>query len=340
MQLITYSRLSTYQRCPREHRLRYQDRLRPKTKEHALGFGSLVHAGLESWWTHHSLDDAIDAMTRAAGTELDEFDIARASAMMTGYNERWLSVAESYEVLAVEQAFVAPLVNPVTGHPSRTYRLAGKIDAIARDRSTGHIWIIEHKTTSSPLTPGSLYWERLRLDAQISTYVAGAASLGYEVFGCIYDVLRKPPIKPLMATPETDRRYTQKASRLKDGTERPAGSLHAGQREYDETPGEYQTRILESIASDPDAHYRRGEVIRLDEDMREYARDTWDATHMLQVARRRDSHPRNPNACERYGRLCSYFDLCTGSSDATDDTRWDIAPSDHDELHGIGLEKK
>jgi hypothetical protein len=47
------------------------------------------------------------------------------------------------------------------------------------------------------------------MDGQVSTYFDGAASLGLDVAGCIYDVIGKPGIRPLQATPVEARKYTK-----------------------------------------------------------------------------------------------------------------------------------
>src|SRR3990167_5857191 len=136
---------------------------------------------------------ALDTMTA-----LDSFELGRARALLCGYDARWLD--EAIETLAVEREFTVPLINPPTGAPSRTFVLSGKIDAIARF-ADGRTVIVEHKTSSEDISPGSEYWRRLTLDTQISAYYLGARSLGFEVDGCLYDVLGKPALRPLKATP-------------------------------------------------------------------------------------------------------------------------------------------
>jgi hypothetical protein len=106
-----------------------------------------------------------------------QYDIFKAIAMMEGYSQRY--DGDNYETIAVEAEYRAPLLNPDTGKPSRTWVLAGKIDAIAKDRD-GKIIIVEHKTTSDSVAPESDYWRKLTIDGQVSGYSVGAAALGYE----------------------------------------------------------------------------------------------------------------------------------------------------------------
>jgi hypothetical protein len=71
------------------------------------------------------------------------------------------------------------------------------------------VYVLEHKTSSADTSPGSVYWERLALDSQVSIYVDGATMLGHEIAGCIYDVLKRPEHEQKLATPVESRRYTQ-----------------------------------------------------------------------------------------------------------------------------------
>jgi hypothetical protein len=97
--------------------------------------------------------------------------------MLRGYDARWLEDTVLYDVLAVEEEFSTPLVNPETGSASRTWTLGGKVDAIVREKATGRVLLVEHKTTSEAIGPGSEYWRRLRIDAQVSIYFDGAAAI-------------------------------------------------------------------------------------------------------------------------------------------------------------------
>jgi hypothetical protein len=132
-----------------------------------------------------------------ATTQTDPFDLARAEAMLRGYDARWGDDIALYEVLAVEAEFRAPLTNPMTRAASRTWRIAGKLDVVVRERRGDRDLIVEHKTSTDDVSAGSEYWRRLRIDGQISQYYEVRSSSGYDVEGCLYDVLKKPGQRPL-----------------------------------------------------------------------------------------------------------------------------------------------
>ena len=189
------------------------------------------------------------------------------------------------------------------------------MDAIVRERSTGKVLVVEHKTSSEDIGPGSEYWRRLRMDGQVSVYFTGAASLGYDVAGCLYDVLGKPGLRPATATPIEERKYTK----AKAGE---PSRLYANQRELDEHPQEFRARLLEHVAERPDRYFQRGDVVRLEAEMADAMLDVWQLATELGAADRAARYPRNPGACSQYGRTCAFFDVCTGCASLEDTSRF------------------
>jgi len=230
--MLTNSRLKCYRRCPREHHFSYRLGYRPAVEAEAMRFGTLFHRALEAWWraTDERLAAALAVLEQAIGDGSDPFEVAKARALMTGYHARWID--EPYEVLEVEVEFNAPLTNPATGSRSKTWALAGKLDVIVRDQRDGRVLIIDHKTASEDISAGSSYWKRLRLDSQISTYCVGGKALGYDVAGFVYDVIAKPGLKPLKATPPESRKYTKstrpRRTRIPSTSSRPRRGSRTG----------------------------------------------------------------------------------------------------------------
>jgi hypothetical protein len=289
-QVLTKSSLSTARLCPRLYDYQYRQLYRSAVEAEALRFGTLVHHGLEQLWSGRPV---------AWPGSADRWDLARARPMLAGYAARWDQ--SLYETLAVEQAFECPLVDPRTGIASDKWVLGGKFDAVAREKATGRVFLIEHKTSGSDISPGSPYWTRLRLDTQISVYMEGARSLGYDPVGVVYDVLGKPSIRPLKA---------------------------GAKRAVDETPEEFEVRCVAAISEDPGAHYQRGEVVRLEDEMRGALVDICEQAEVMGAG-----HTfRNPDACERFGRLCSFFEVCSGSARLDGNRDFVKLPCAHPEL--------
>ena len=310
--IITNSAAKTFRRCAREYQNSYVERVRSVRVSDALRFGTLIHLALEAWWKTANLERALAALD----VESDPYERAKAEALIIGYDMRWCD--EQYDVLAVECEFTAPLINPDTGRASTAWSRGGKIDAIAR--RNGLDVVIEHKTTSEDIGLGSDYWKRLTLDTQISGYLVGARALGYEPQGVVYDVIRKPALRPLMATPvEAQKRKAD-------------GSLYANQREESEMPTQYRNRILADIGERPSWYYQRCEIVRLAIDEHEAAVDLWQLAGQIRESTRRGVFPRNPDACVRYGRTCDYFGVCTRTESLDDESKFRRADTAHEEL--------
>lgn len=322
-ELMTASRYRAWHRCPRYHHYAYELRWRAWRSSPAARFGTLMHAALETWWLcwrtgeagQAALDEALTAIGHAVAAldvEVDPFVQETLEALLVGYHARWAPEMSKTEVLHVEHCFRRPL----EGTPG--WGIGGKMDVIIRRR--GRVYVVEHKTTSSDLAPGSAYWVKLRMDPQISIYHDGAQELGHDVEGCIYDVIRKPTIRPYQATPPEKRKY------------RKDGKLYANQRERDETPEEYRDRLVDDVADHPEAYYQRAEVVRLDHELDDARSDIHATACIISASSRAEEmSPRNPDACFRFNAPCDYLDVCSGAARIDTDHRFvQIGP--HPEL--------
>lgn len=311
MKKLTNSMRNTFARCHRAYKFSYVDLMRPVATKDALAFGTAFHALLEQYWSGKEIV--------LEGDDTD-YTFWTLKALMHGYIDKWqVSDSDKYEHVAAEVGFEAPLMNPETGGVSKTWVLAGKIDAIAREKATGKLVIVEHKTAGQDIGPGSDYWRKIPIDGQVSGYYVGAQANGYEVSNCLYDVIRKPTIKPLKATPPERRKYN------KDG------SLSKTCRELDETPQEWYERLKADIAERPDYYYARLEVARSEGDLMEYLFDMWAVGREISDAERLDRWSRNPQSCSVFG-TCEYFDVCTGCASLDDVTLFRTAEKVNEEL--------
>lgn len=312
MEILTNSRLRTYRECSKKHDLMYRQMFRPVLEGEALRFGTLMHKGLEAWW---SGGDPFAAMSG----ESDPFEAVKAEELMRGYMKRYAHLKDEYEVLAVEAKFDAPLINPATMLPSRTWRLGGKQDVVLRSLATGRTAVVEHKTTSENLDDGD-YFARLQIDHQISIYVIGAESLGFEVDDTLYDVIKKPGIRPGKATPMEARKYT------KDGR------LYAAQRETDETPEQFRERLREDIEIDPEKYYQQRLIARMNSQLEDFLFDAWQTGQEIRAGQLAGRAPRNPEACLRFGR-CPFWDVCVnGMNPAEHPDKFRVLEDPHPEL--------
>jgi hypothetical protein len=308
---VSHSRMQVLQTCEQLHQYQYVQGYRPTEGIYALEFGSdLVHKPLEAWKLAHKDGRPADALPAALaaidGCDADELDKIKARVLLCGYDARWAGAMVDYEVLAVEVPFEIKIGDV-------TY--VGFIDSIWRQRSTSRNLVVEHKSVSqkTDISAASDYWRRLRMEPQISMYFRGARALGFEPNACLWDVLVRPDIKLLQATPEASRKYKK------------TGELYANQRAEDETLPEFQARLTDLICETPTDWYARREVVRLPEELTRFEDDVAALSKRCKEAEEDPFYhaPRNASACFKWGgRPCSFLPVCDGSGSLDDESKF------------------
>lgn len=227
MPSLSSSKFETHRTCPRLYYYSYVLYLERARADGARRFGDLFHSGLDPWWRIAGQGDApwappidsalvaaLSGIHRAAmNVDTSAYEAARAQEMMLGYHTRWVDLEfDLLEGQRGRQGVESWFTTDLRDYDNRViagWRMNGRKDAIAR--FDGVPRIVEHKTTSMPLDVASRYWEEIGLAMQPSIYLTAAASyLDEPVDGVLYDVARKPDIKPpMMATPVEEREYTK-----------------------------------------------------------------------------------------------------------------------------------
>ena len=338
---LTNSRANTFKTCARKHFFSYELGIRRASDATPLRFGSAVHVGLHAWKGGATPEEAIvAAVTQFDATRPNDdaglIEREQIARLLSGYFWRWSAV--TMEVIDSEIPFDVDLVNPETGRSSRLFTEAGVIDAIVR-LPDGRLALMEHKTTGSGIEPESDYWQRLLIDSQISIYWAAAHAKGHAIETTIYDVIRKPTIKP-KAVPQGKIKLVEKMGAPQAALQKDFhGIVEGTQAEiftYDtyfnepcewnewltmpnfpgETSAMYGARLTHDIGQRPDYYYARQEIPRLPADLDEGAWDVWQTAKMIRECQKFNRWPRNTSACIGFGR-CEYFNLCTGGYDPT-----------------------
>lgn len=207
-------------------------------------------------------------------------DALTAHALFEGYARRYADFfcSPDVRIVEVEHEFRNPIYNPDTEAEHPVFEGGGKMDGILEVK--GVLKLLEHKTTSEAIDPAANYWDRLKLDNQISKYIINGRLRGIDIQEILYDVIRKPTIK-----------QTKK-----------------------ETEHDYFFRLQEDIAERPEFYYAQRSLARHDSELIEHMRDDWQLAEQISWHRQHKVWPRNPSACTMYGS-CEYFDLCTGALD-------------------------
>jgi hypothetical protein len=293
----------------------------PRHDAQPLRFGSAWHLGCELYESGLPIEEAVNAVRELyeatpvpPSMELVDWLVEQETccAMVIGHYERW-GADQTLETVAVEVPFNLPLLNPTTLRQSRTYRNAGKIDRIAK-MPDGRLALVERKTAKDDLDPSGDYWRRLNLDSQISRYYLAARTMGYDVQTVIYDVQRKPAIRP-KAISKADRALTTSRQNY-------FGLYLDGECPERETPAMYGARLVSDQRERPDFYFARREIPRLESDIDEFSREHWQVIHQIASCQNEmptwglSAWPRNTGSCIGFGR-CPYLDICRQGSTET-----------------------
>lgn len=281
---LSHSQLSVARECARKYWYQYVAKRLPVAESKALTFGRAWHEVLERWWLAGP-EAAITYLTEQAA-EIDPADAALLVALLSQYRPP----LDQFQVDSVEQELTVPIVNPESGRPMLGFEMTLRLDVLVTEKTTGELWLVEHKTTSDEIEGYGPYWQRLAIDQQISIYLLATGAVGV-----IYDVVRKPGIRLC----GKDEQAAQAQGIL------PADA--------------FANRLGAVFAEAHDKHYQFREIRKTPDDLKEAQWDIYQQTLLLRESRKRDLYPRNPNACRSLYGTCPYLEVCVGSAQLEDD---------------------
>lgn len=201
--IVSYSELDTFRQCPLKHHLLYGQRWTKPVKEgSALQKGSLYHNCMEiAFKIVKTYQDAHKGRNPAEGSAemkmliqsiwtsimpllADERSGEQTEVqgliqwMLEGFFDHF-GILEDFRVIGVEHQLLVPLRDQ-NGRRSR-YILKAKLDLILRARSTGLLWVVDHKSGKD--LPTSM---DLEIDDQFGLYTWGMREVGKAVTGSIH----------------------------------------------------------------------------------------------------------------------------------------------------------
>lgn len=213
--IVSYSELDTFRQCPLKHHILYGQRWTKPVKEgSALQKGSLYHAVMEEhmrvikeYQDHHNGRSPKEG----AAEETELLDQARMAVMpllwdpTTGTQtdiqgliqwmyEGWVSnfgTNPEWRIMGVEHQIITPLRDE-RGRRTR-YHLKAKIDLVVKLRSTGGLWVIDHKSGAN--LPSDM---DLEIDDQFGLYTWAMREMGRRITGTIHAANRTQRNKSFM----------------------------------------------------------------------------------------------------------------------------------------------
>ena len=306
MNTLTYSSIQAFKSCRKRYQYRYEIGIEPAERPIYFSLGSAVHVGLEHIYrgsNQFEIENAINiyfaknAPSNDDIERLNEWDSSRrmAHAIIDRYRENYKE--ERFQIIETEKQFCLPIVNPETGSASQTYQIMGKIDGIAREN--GHLWIIEHKTTSAI---SNQYKKGLTLDAQSILYVDAMERVFNEpVQGVIYNVLLKSvPHKPALLKNgklSTDKRQVTTAELYRKAI----AENFLSETDYSE--------FIAFLESSQRSFFYREYLTFTKSDREQWRNELWDIAKDIRQCELNDRFYRNTSQCCAM-RTCQYFDIC------------------------------
>jgi hypothetical protein len=258
---------------------------------------------------------------------------------LAGY--RWHYGDTLEPVVATEQYFSLPLLNPQTGHPVPDVFIKGRIDKLI-ELASG-IAVKEHKSTSKSIDPDSTYWGHLNLDVQTTMYIYAARrmQLGVDESPTIYDplintvkydVYHKPTIRPKKLTQGDSKKFVADGMYMEQEFEvitlnaAPKGMAPTdieindvetiiepgskpGTFAIRETPDMFGARLLKDITERPKFYFRCVELTRTDAELKAFEQELYDIAQNMRFMIRSGRFYTNEHQCEATFR-CDYIEQC------------------------------
>jgi hypothetical protein len=217
--VVSFSELLTAKRCSFKHQAAYVERWSKRAApDSALGKGSAWHSVLEAHYNEIMKCQREGEISRTkildrckAAVMPIIYDLATEEIqdliwwMYEGYVNYYGS-DEDWQIIAVEHGAECALPD-VGGDSDPLFRLKVKIDLVVKERSTGRIRIVDHKSGKD--LP---HKKTLEIDDQFPLYQWALTRLGKRVFGLTYSAARTLRLQADIKEPGTtplDERYAR-----------------------------------------------------------------------------------------------------------------------------------
>jgi hypothetical protein len=337
--------------CPMLYNLRHVLRIRPIEPADSLRQGTNWHKCLELLTSPDGGRDAmIEHLNQAYATcppsiELSDWEVERTVLLYSALGWQWHWQNDGIETVAREIPFNRQINN--------VYSRRGKIDRIIRHN--GQLMLGEYKSTSRPIDPGSMYWNRLTLDSQITLYLIEArhAQLAgeleaYGIFasdplisGVLYDVWKKPLIRPKKLTQAESKKFADTSEYMNehfnikvgpDDPDKPElgkritvndvdAEVTPGSKEgtfaIRETPEMFGARLLAGITTDPSSFFARKEISRTDAELERWDKEYTNMARLINICQQRNLWFHNEHHCDSKYR-CEYVPICLYGADISE----------------------
>ena len=279
-----------------------------------------------------------------ADPEAKEIERVTLLHALAGY--RWHYGEQQEPVVATEQYFSLPLLNPQTGHPVPDVFIEGRIDKLI-ELANG-VAVKEHKSTSKSIDPDSTYWGHLNLDVQTTMYIYAARRMqltqdgdegtrGPLINTVKYDVYHKPTIRPKKLTQGDSKKFVadgmycgqkfelnhevwvnlpemiaaedSKLATINGVTPVIEPGSKPGTFAIRETPDMFGARLLKDITERPEFYFKYKPLTKTDKELKAFEQELYDIAKNMQYMIISNRFYTNEHACEATFK-CDYIGSC------------------------------
>ena len=339
--LISATSLADFSACPRRFWFRCVQRLvsieSTDAQERGINWHKLMElAGDGSKESYEKAVDWISTQYENIPNDktLDEWTVERNRffAGLRAWHWHW------YGNSSEETSGVAPgFAEKVFHHQVLGFPITGRIDHI--EWVNGGARITEYKSTTRDITPGSEYWDKLRVAIQPCFYLwvmhltgrdrevhAPLPEISYDLWRCPTTTqlkLSQTDTKKLLKTEAYYGIYPgildkgeyleidhEKAPKIISKTKPDVFSIR-------ETPGMYHARIWHEMTADPEKYFQRQPLTKLRSDLVAFEARLQNQLRVIRHMLRTNSWYEVFSACQSSFR-CPYIGICRGCSRVTE----------------------
>jgi len=226
--LIRSSPLACLDHCPRKFLYEYKLGIKPRRYESALTMGTIIHKILQSLFMGKEPDEALAVCERLLAKEqqklldsagLDGFlpsgevlevvlrkmeeDYHKARATGLVFWQFVPFAKDEYEILRTPDG--TPMVEVLlrAKYPGLSRSIRTPCDLALIEKATGHVWIVDYKTTSFDPKKRAIHTKisaqlalyRLSLQSHLDAWAEEAGTTPLLVVGSLHAIIKKPGIK-------------------------------------------------------------------------------------------------------------------------------------------------
>lgn len=190
MRRISNSEVATWLTCKRKYYYEFDLNLEPRISSGALGKGTLLHEGLAVYYEDLQAGNSHKVATEVARTRLQsylsasEYDfetVMEVDRLLQGY-WNFYQGDPNWEILEVEKGYDLSM--------TEDYEYSLRLDLLVRERDTGLVVLVDHKTAYD-------FWteDDLDLNPQFPKYIGSLRANGVNVDKAVLNQIRTRSIK-------------------------------------------------------------------------------------------------------------------------------------------------